>query len=73
MAVQPVAPDLEILRVDVEDPVGEVVDRALASIISQTRCDGSRLSPKFSSGIASNICSQIAGDQARFEPPGHSS
>jgi hypothetical protein len=31
------------------------------------------LSPKFSSGIASNICSQIAGDQARLLPPGHSS
>ncbi len=41
--------------------------------MSQTRCDGSRLSPKLALGTIENISSQTAGVDARFVPPGHSS
>jgi hypothetical protein len=59
--VQAVGPHLEVLAVHVEDPLAELVHRALESIICQTRCDGSKLRPKLSSGIAVNISRQIAG------------
>src|SRR5260370_32115666 len=36
-------------------------------------CDGSKLRPKFSSGMSLNMRRQITGLVARFLPPGHSS
>ena len=53
--------DLEILGMDVVDPVAELVDTAPTSIICQMRWDGSRFSPTVGPN-SSNIVRHIAGE-----------